>query len=113
MIALAFGALMSMALAALLIWFVLHERLFILYATLFSLQALYIAFLSGQGFDWPGFTFARAFNAHAWNVPAALSGAAACLFGARLRTAHFRLHLQHFRLACDRLVVLAFSNFAQ
>src|SRR5271170_2436656 len=38
MIALAFGALMAVALAALLIWFVLAERLFILYATLFFLQ---------------------------------------------------------------------------
>ena len=40
MIALAFGALVAVALAALLIWFVLAERLFILYATLFFLQAL-------------------------------------------------------------------------
>ena len=53
MIALAFGALMSMALAALLIWFVLPRRCSSFTATLFSLQALYIAFLSGQGFDWP------------------------------------------------------------
>lgn len=36
MIALVFGALMAVALAALLIWFVLADRLFILYATLFS-----------------------------------------------------------------------------
>ena len=35
MIALVFGALMAVALAALLIWFVLADRLFILYATLF------------------------------------------------------------------------------
>lgn len=113
MIALAFGALMSMALAALLIWFVLHERLFILYATLFSLQALYIAFLSGQGFDWPGFTFARAFNAHAWNVPAALSGAAACLFAreiADLRRFSPRIY-RIFGWLAIAFVVLALSNF--
>lgn len=114
MIALAFGSLMSMALAALLIWFVLHERIFIFYATLFSMQALYIAFLSGQGFDWPGFTFARAFNAHAWNVPAALSGAAACLFIreiADLRRFSPRVY-RIFGWLAFTFVVLAFSNLA-
>jgi len=112
MISLAFGALMSMALAALLIWFVLHEKLFILYATLFSLQALYVAFLSGQGFDWPGFTFARPFGAHAWNVPAALSGAAACLFAreiADLRRFSPRVY-RIFGWLAIAFVVLAFSN---
>ena len=58
MIALAFGALTAMALAALLIWFVLADPVFVLYATLFFLQALYIAYLSGQGFDWPWLSFA-------------------------------------------------------
>lgn len=53
MIALAFGALMAMALASLLIWLVLSDKLLLLYASLFSLQALYIAYLSGQGFEWP------------------------------------------------------------
>jgi diguanylate cyclase (GGDEF)-like protein len=80
MIALAFGALMAVALAALLIWFVLAERLFILYATLFFLQALYVAYLSGQGFDWPLLLHARPLGSFAWNVPAGLSGAVACLF---------------------------------
>jgi diguanylate cyclase (GGDEF)-like protein len=80
MIALAFGALMAVALAALLIWFVLADRLFILYATLFFLQALYVAYLSGQGFDWPLLLDARPFGSFAWNVPAGLSGAVACLF---------------------------------
>src|SRR6202042_3322903 len=78
--ALAFGALTAVALAALLIWFVLADRLFILYATLFFLQALYIAYLSGQGFDWPGLSFARPLASFAWNVPVSLSGAVACLF---------------------------------
>ena len=80
MIALVFGALMSMALAALLIWFVLADRLFILYATLFFLQALYVAYLSGQGFEWPWLSFAQPLKSFAWNVPAGLSGAIACLF---------------------------------
>jgi two-component system, sensor histidine kinase LadS len=79
-IALVFGALMSVALAALLIWFVLADRLFILYATLFFLQALYVAYLSGQGFDWPWLSYAQPLTSFAWNVPAGLSGAIACLF---------------------------------
>jgi diguanylate cyclase (GGDEF)-like protein len=80
MIALTFGALIAMSLAALLIWFVLKDRLFILYATLFSLHALYVAYLSGQGFDWPWLSFARPLTSFAWNVPVGLSGAVACLF---------------------------------
>ncbi len=58
MIALTFGALMAVSLAALLIWFVLKDPLFILYATMFTLQALYVAYLSGQGFDWPMLSYA-------------------------------------------------------
>lgn len=114
MIALAFGALMSMALAAFVIWFVLQERLLLLYATLFSLQAIYIAFLSGQGFDWPGLTFTRALHAHAWNVPAALSGAAACLFAreiADLRQFSPRIY-RVFGWLAIAFIVLGFANFA-
>jgi two-component system, sensor histidine kinase LadS len=80
MIALTFGALVAMALAALLIWFVLPEQLFILYATLFFLHALYVVYLSGQGFDWPWLSAARPLGSFAWNVPVGLSGAVACLF---------------------------------
>jgi diguanylate cyclase (GGDEF)-like protein len=69
-----------MALASLLISFVFVDRLFVLYGALFGLQALYIAYLSGQGFDWPVLALARPLASHAWNVPAALSGAVACLF---------------------------------
>jgi len=79
-IALTFGALVAVALAALLIWFVLADRIFILYATLFFLQALYVAYLSGQGFDWPWLSYAQPLTSFAWNVPASLSGAVACLF---------------------------------
>jgi diguanylate cyclase (GGDEF)-like protein len=80
MIALTFGALMAVSIAALLIWFVLKDPLFILYATLFSLQALYVAYLSGQGFDWPMLSYAVPIDSFAWNVPVSLSGAVACLF---------------------------------
>ena len=79
-IALTVGALLSMALAALLIWFVMAEQLFILYSTLFFLQALYIAYLSGQGFDWPILSLARPLTSFAWNMPVGLSGAVSCLF---------------------------------
>jgi two-component system, sensor histidine kinase LadS len=79
-IAWTFGALIAVSIAALLIWFVLKDPLFILYATLFTMQALYVAYLSGQGFDWPWLSLAAPLNAYAWNVPIALSGAVACLF---------------------------------
>jgi diguanylate cyclase (GGDEF)-like protein len=80
MIALTFGALLAVSIAALLIWFVLKDPLFILYATMFLLQALYMAYISGQGFDWPGLSFAAPLGSFAWNVPAGLSSAVACLF---------------------------------
>jgi diguanylate cyclase (GGDEF)-like protein len=80
MITLAFGALAAMAVAALLIWIVLAEQAFILYFSLFALQALYVAYFSGQGFDWPWLSAAAALTHYTWNVLAALSGAAACLF---------------------------------
>jgi two-component system, sensor histidine kinase LadS len=79
-IALAFGALMAMALSTLLVRFVLTDRLYPLYGTLFSLQALYLAYFSGQGFDWPLLSWARPLSSYAWNVPVAISAAAAALF---------------------------------
>jgi len=114
MIALAFGALMALATGALLIWFVLSDRLFILYASLFSLQALYIAFLSGQGFDWPVLGFAKPLMTHAWNVPAALSGAAACLFVREIADLK-RYSARSYRIfgwLAIAFVVLALSNVA-
>ncbi len=113
-IAAAVGALLAMSLAALLIWFILPERLFVLYATLFSLQALYVAFLSGQGFDWPLLAWATPLNAHAWNVPAALSGAAATLFVreiADLKRFSPRIYAVFGWLALA-FVALAFANLA-
>jgi diguanylate cyclase (GGDEF)-like protein len=80
MIALAFGALAALSLGSFLIWCVLSDKIFLLYAALFSLESLYIAFLSGQGFDWPLFSYAASLQSYAWNVPIALSGAAAALF---------------------------------
>lgn len=80
MITLAFGALGAMAIASFLIWIVLAERAFILYFTLFALQALYVAYFSGQGFDWPWLSAAAPLTHYTWNVLSALSGAAACLF---------------------------------
>ncbi len=79
-IALAFGALMAMSLSTLLVRFVLTDRLYPLYGTLFSLQALYLAYFSGQGFHWPILSLARPISSYAWNVPVAISAAAASLF---------------------------------
>jgi diguanylate cyclase (GGDEF)-like protein len=80
MIALAVGALTAMAIGALLIWFILKDPLFLLYPGMFLLEALYLAFFSGEGFDWPVLSYARAIGGFAWNVPVALGGAVACLF---------------------------------
>jgi len=80
MITLTFGALAAMAVASLLIWVVLAERAFVLYFSLFALQALYVAYFSGQGFEWPWLSAATPLTHYTWNVISALSGAAACLF---------------------------------
>jgi diguanylate cyclase (GGDEF)-like protein len=79
-ISLAFGALAAMAVASFLFWLVLRERAFILYSTLFVSQALYVAYFSGQGFEWPWLSAATPLTHYTWNVLSALSGAAACLF---------------------------------
>jgi diguanylate cyclase (GGDEF)-like protein len=79
-ISLAFGALAAMAVASFLFWLVLRERAFILYSTLFVSQALYVAYFSGQGFEWPWLSAAAPLTHYTWNVLSALSGAAACLF---------------------------------
>lgn len=115
MIALAFGALMAMALSSMLIWLVLSDRLLLLYATLFSLQALYVAYLSGQGFEWPLLSYALPVMSYTWNVTAALSGAAACLFVREI--AELRLYSPRvyavFGWMAATFVVLAFANLAQ
>ncbi len=114
MIALAFGALMAVSLASLLLWFVLSDRLFILYALMISLQALYVVYFSGHGFDWPILSYARPLTSYAWNVPIALSGAAACLFVreiADLRRFSPRIYTV-FGWLSVAFVLLAFSNLA-
>ena len=80
MIALACGALAALALATAAMWLVLSDELFILYALMTGLQALYLAYFSGQGFRWPWLAAASALVPYAWNVPVALSGAMASLF---------------------------------
>jgi diguanylate cyclase (GGDEF)-like protein len=111
-IALAFGALMAMALSTLLVRFVLTDRLYPLYGTLFSLQALYLAYFSGQGFDWPILSWARPLSSYAWNVPVAISAAAAALFVrefANLRLFSPQVY-RAFGWLAAAFVVLAASN---
>ena len=112
MIALCFGALMAMALSTLLVRFVLTDRLYPLYGTLFSLQALYAAYFSGQGFHWPLLAWARPLSSYAWNVPVALSAALAALFVrefANLRLFSPRVY-RAFGWLAGAFVVLALSN---
>jgi len=114
MIALSFGALMAMALAVLFVWFVLSDKLFIHYALLISLQAMYVVYFTGQGFAWPVLSYALPLTSYAWNVPAALSGAVASLFVREIAD------LRHFSPRVYRIfgwlagvyVVLAFANLA-
>ncbi|MBS0366953.1 MAG: diguanylate cyclase [Proteobacteria bacterium] len=79
-IASAAGALATMALTALLVRLVLPDKLYSLYAALFFLQALYLAYFSGLAYEWPLFPHGRIASIYAANVIVALSGSAACLF---------------------------------
>jgi diguanylate cyclase (GGDEF)-like protein len=113
MIALSFGALMAMSVAALLIWVVLSDRLLLLYATLFALQALYVAYLSGEGFEWPVLSLALPVIGYSWNIAAAFSGAVACLFVreiAELQRFSPRVYAL-FGWFAWTFVALAFANF--
>lgn len=83
-IALCFGALIAMSLAAVLVWTQLADKVFIWYGLLFSTQALYVVYLSGQGFTWPLLAYAAPLNSFAWNVPAAMGGAFSCLLAREL-----------------------------
>ncbi|HXY96234.1 MAG TPA: diguanylate cyclase [Steroidobacteraceae bacterium] len=112
MISLAFGALMAMALSALLVRFVLTDRLYPLYGTLFALEAIYLAYFSGEGFSWPLLSWARPLGSYAWNVPIAVCGTAASLFVrefANLRLFSERVYRAFGALALAFLV-LAASN---
>ena len=79
------------------------------------LQALYIVYISGQGFDWPLLGAAAPLGSHAWNVPAALSGAAACLFARKITDMrrYYPYHYVVFGWLAGVFVVLALSNFAR
>ena len=79
-IALAVGALTALALGSVLIWLILKDKLFLLYPAMFFLEAVYLAYFSGEGFDWPLLSYGSVVSAYTWNVPVALSGAVACLF---------------------------------
>lgn len=112
MISFAFGALMAMALSALLVRFVLTDPLYPLYGTLFALEAIYLAYFSGEGFGWPLLSYARPLGSYAWNVPIAVAGAAASLFVrefANLRLFSERVYRAFGWLALAFLV-LAASN---
>ncbi len=80
MIALAFGALIAMALAALSVWVILSDRMFVLYAGIISMLALYLACFSGEARGWPWLAAVARVEPYSWNVPIALAGAAAALF---------------------------------
>lgn len=111
-ISFAFGALMAMALSALLVRFVLTDPLYPLYGTLFGLQAIYLAYCSGEGFGWPLLSWARPLGNYAWNVPIAVTGTAASLFVrefANLRLFSERVYRAFGWLALGFLV-LAASN---
>jgi diguanylate cyclase (GGDEF)-like protein len=112
MICFAFGALMAMALSALLVRFVLTDPLYPLYGALFALFAIYLAYCSGEGFGWPLLSYARPLGWYAWNVPIAVSGAAASLFVrefANLRLFSARVYRAFGWLALAYLM-LALSN---
>ena len=115
MVAVAFGALVAMSVTALLICIVMPGSIFVWYASLFFLQGLYIVFISGQGFDWPLLGAAAPLGSHAWNVPAALSGAAACLF-VRKFTDMRRYYPRNYRVfgwLAAVFVVLALTNLVR
>jgi diguanylate cyclase (GGDEF)-like protein len=112
MIALVFGALTALSLSALLMRFVLSEPIYPLYGALFALEALYLAYFSGEGFRWPLLSYARPISNYAWNVPVAISAAVACLFVrefANLRLFSERVYRAFGWLALA-FVVLACSN---
>ncbi|HEX4388475.1 MAG TPA: diguanylate cyclase [Steroidobacteraceae bacterium] len=79
-IALTVGALMAMALSTFLVRIILTDAIYALYATLFSMQAIYLAYFSGQAFHWPVFSLLRPYANYAYNVPVAIGAVAAALF---------------------------------
>ncbi len=112
-IALAFGALMAMAISALLIRLLLPDRIYPLYGALFLLQAVYLAYFSGQAYSWPLLQHLRPFTNYTSNITVALSAAAAALFVrefANLRLFSPRVYSAFGWLAVA-FIVLTFANF--
>ncbi len=112
MISLACGALAALALVSAAMWLVLGDELFILYAGMIALQALYLAYFSGEGFRWPWLAAGSALAPYAWDVPVALSGAMASLFAreiANLRHTSTRVY-QAFGWMAAAFVALAVAN---
>ena len=115
MIALACGALAALALATAAMWLVLSDKLFIFYALMMGLQALYLAYFSGQGFRWPLLAAGSDWVPYAWNVPVALSGAMASLFAreiAELRHTSPRVY-QAFGWLALGFTLLAVANVGE
>lgn len=74
-----------------------------------------MAYLYGQGIEWPWLSFATPLSEYAWNVPIAFSGAVACLFTreiADLRHTSSRVYRMFGWLAWA-FVVLAAANVAK
>ena len=114
-ISLACGALGALALATAAMWLVLSDELFLLYAGMTGLQALYLAYFSGQGFRWPWLAAGSALVPYAWNVPVALSGAMASLFAreiADLRHASPRVY-RAFGWLAGAFAALAVANVGE
>jgi diguanylate cyclase (GGDEF)-like protein len=111
-IALAVGALMAMALSTFLVRFILTDAIYALYGTLFSMQALYLAYFSGQGFRWPVLSLLRPYANYAYNVPVAIAAVAAALFVrefANLRDFSPKVY-RAFGWLAVAFVILTFSN---
>jgi len=111
-ITLTLGALGAMAVAALLMWIVLAEKTFLLYFTFFALEALWVAYFSGQGFDWPWLSAATPLTGYTWNVLSALSGVAACLFVREIADLRRSMPRNYtvFGWLASAFVLLALSN---
>ena len=112
-IALAFGALVAMAVSALLIRLLLRDAIYPLYGALFFLQALYLAYFSGQGFSWPLLSVLRPITNYASNLTVAMSAAAAALFVrefANLRLFSPKVYSAFGWLAVS-FIALTFANF--
>jgi diguanylate cyclase (GGDEF)-like protein len=115
MIGLACGALAALALATALMWIVLTDAIFLYYASMTGLEALYLAYFSGEGFHWPLLAGARAMAPYAWDIPIALSGAMAYLFVreiAELRTFSPRVY-RLFGWFAAAFAALAAANVAR